>query len=247
VRVAIAQTAMTWSVEESTDAVLAGLDAAAALGAELAVVPECAATGYHRRLPDRVDDLTLAASLARIRERCAALGLPAVVGTPHPAPNAPGRYLDAAVAIDGSGAVVAVTAKTGLTASEVRYFVPGGAREVFALGGTRCAVLLCREARDAERLRCEVAGARLVLWPSVIAWDYDGPVREEDRVGEEGAAHCARTLGAWIVQANAPASLNRPELRGFGGSLVLSPRGDIVHRSALDRATIEVVEIPVED
>lgn len=104
-RIAIAQMPMHWTLEENTRSVLAHLDQASALSADLALFPECSVTGYHRRVPGQVSRRAIAASLGRIQARCAALRLPALVGTPFFPSPADDRVWNAAVAIDADGQV----------------------------------------------------------------------------------------------------------------------------------------------
>lgn len=242
-RIAIAQLQMHPTPEENTRCVLEHLAGARALGADVALFPECAASGYHRGLPPQVSRSGVAEALLRIRERCAALGQAAVVGTPYFPSRDEGRIWNAAVAIDAAGEVTAVCPKVGLTESEHRYFSPGDVRPRFRMGGAPCAVLLCREVRDAARAAPELAGARVVFWPGVIAWESGRPTHPESVVTREIAAECARTLGAYLVQCNWATSLNDPELPGLGGSLVFSPSGALVHRTSPDAPCLEAVEV----
>jgi len=245
VRIAIAQMPMSCTPEENTRAVLEQLAEARALAANLVVFPECATTGYHRQVPELISRSRLREALERIQAQCAALELAAVVGTPFfPSPE-DDRIWNAAVAIDAAGEIQAVCPKVGLTQSESRFFHPGDARPVFMLGTIRCSVMLCREVRDAELLREQIPEARLLVWPGVIAWGSEAG-HPQNVVTKEIARACARTLNSHLIQSNWASSWNQPELRGMGGSLVISPRGEVLHECPRDEAGISLVEVDLQ-
>jgi omega-amidase len=243
VRIAIAQLPMHPTPDENTRCVLDYLAQAKRLEADLVLFPECAITGYHRGVPGQISRRLVRGSLERIQAQCAALELPAIAGTPFFPTSEAAVVWNAAVAIDACGKIRAICAKAGLTESERRYFHPGDLRTVFTLGSFSCSVLLCREVRDAERLRDELGGVQLLFWPGVIAWGTRG-AHPENVITREIAQECARTLGAHLIQCNWASSLNQPVLRGMGGSMVLSPAGAILFECPLDEAGISLVELP---
>jgi predicted amidohydrolase len=241
-KIAIAQMSMGWTPEENTRAIVDGLAEAKALAAEVALFPECATTGFHRRVPEHLSRGAVRRSLRRIRERCAALELAAVVGTPFfPSPRR-AEVWNSAVVIGARGEVRAVCPKIGLTRSEAGFFEAGAARPTFTLGTVASGVILCREVRDAERIREQLPEVRLVFWPGAIAWRSETG-DPENIVTEEIARACARALQCHLVQCNWASSLNRPELRGLGGSLVVSPGGEVLHRCPMDEAGITLVAL----
>lgn len=246
-RIAIAQMPMGWTLEENTRSVLEHLAEAKALGAEIAVFPECATTGFHRRVPEQTSRGGIQEAIRQIQAECAAWQLPAIVGTPYFPSARESAIWNAAVVIDSGGALSAVCPKIGLTQSECAYFEAGVARPSFTVGSVSCAILLCREVRDAERLRPHLAGARVVFWPGAIAWNSTRETHPENMVTREIASVCARTLGAYLVQCNWAQSLNDPQASGMGGSLVISPSGEIVHECPVDRPGITVVTLDLGD
>lgn len=244
-RIAIVQMTMGWTAEENTRAVVDHLALAKPLAPDVVLFPECAASGYHRQVPEQVSRRGIAASLRRIRAQCRRLELAAVVGTPlHPTPDDDVIW-NAAVAIDARGALQAVCPKAGLTGSERRYFRAGTGRPCFTVGAARASVILCREVREAKELKPLIGGVDIVFWPGGITWNREGLGDPDDDVTPDIARSCARTLGSWLVQCNWPHSLNRPEITGMGGSVVLSPTGGLFHRCPEDEPGISLVEIPL--
>lgn len=243
-KTAIAQTPMHWTPGENLQCILEHLTRAQRLGANLVLFPECALTGYHRRVPEHASPYTVDDALRRIRAACADLRIAAVVGTPFYPDREAGCIWNAAVAISDRGGILAVVPKAGLTRSETRYFRPGTDRPLFTVAGATCGVILCREVRDVDALRDSLRGADLVLWPGAVWWEgreEDAP--PADRITLDDARACARALGAYLIQCNWPQSLNRPELTGWGGSVVISPDGEVVYRCLPDEAGMAVLSM----
>jgi predicted amidohydrolase len=240
-KIAIVQMEMRPTCAENVAGVIDHLHRAKALDADVVVFPECATTGFHRQVPEQVNRRDIADAIARIRSECAALRIAAVVGTPYYPSAEGGEIWNAAVVVDGAGEILAVCPKVGLTKSEGLFFAPGATRPTFSLGSIGCGVMLCREARDGEELRSRSGGARLTFWPGAIAWDSQ-PADPDNVVTPEIASACARTLESYVVQCNWSTSLNNPAIRGMGGSLVLAPTGDILHRCPLDTTGISIVD-----
>ena len=81
-------------------------------------------------------------------------------------------------------------------------------------------------------------GARLLLWPSHIQWRSEtGPDYRD------AAVELARTLDCWIIQSNWATSVNDPTLRRLGGSLTITPSGDILGRAPFDEPHADIVEV----
>lgn len=227
---------------ENTASVVDHLPRAKALDADVVVFPECAVSGFHRQVPEQVNRREVDEAIARIRGECAALGIAAVVGTPFYPSAGDGEIWNAAVVIDQRGDVLAVCPKVGLTKSERLFFAAGDTRPTFTLGSVGCGLMLCREARDGEELRTPMGGARMMFWPGAIAWDSQ-PTDPDNVVTIDIASECARTLDSYVVQCNWSTSLNNPSITGMGGSLVIAPTGELLHRCPLDTPGISIVEI----
>jgi omega-amidase len=242
-KIAIAQMPMHWTPAENTRCILDYLADAKRRSAAVAVFPECATTGYHRRVPELGSRAVVDDGVRAIRTQCAALGIAAVVGSPYYPTDDDGIVWNAAVAIDAGGSIQAVCPKVGLTLGERRFFRAGEARPTFTVGDVGCGVLLCREIRDADRIRPHLDAVRVLFWPGVITWDGERPAHPDDVVSVDIARGCARSLGRYVVQCNWPNSLNDPEMRGMGGSLVISPAGEVLERCTLDRDEISCFEL----
>lgn len=194
--------------------------------ADAALFPECATTGFHRGLPAQVANV--AAGLDTLRACVQATGVTALVGTPR----AQGEQVLNALAVLEPGQPDRFVDKVGLTPSEARFFSPGASRAVHTVLGRQVTAVLCREVLDDV-----LVDADLVLWPGYIQWE-GGP---DDYLGRARAT--AQANGVTLVQANWPVSLNAPDTRGLGGSVVVGPDGAVRHRMALDHVGVRVVEV----
>jgi predicted amidohydrolase len=239
---------MHWTLAGNVTEVLATLEAAAAAGAVGCVCTELALTGFHRGLPELLDEAALAAAEAQVRGACARLGIAAAIGLPTL--GAGGVVFNSHVFIDARGDEVARLHKRGLTPSEATLFVAGGARGWTMLGRLLATSVLCREMLDVDALLPELraalpagdAGARVIFWPGYIA-ESDAEQAALCQAYRDGAARLARELGAWVLQSNWPESLNAPGHRGFGASVVIAPDGATAMTLPRDAASLVLVEL----
>jgi len=227
---------MHWTLGGNLAETLSALETAAADGAEGCVCTELALTGFHRRLPELLNSAELGRAEERVRAACARLGIAAVIGVPTL--GGAGAVFNSHLYIDVTGRELGRVHKRGLTPSEASFFTPGGARGWTVIGGLLATSVLCREMLDGAELLPELAAAlpkggegdegderpRVIFWPSYIA-ESDAEQTALCEAYRGGAAALARGLGAWVLQSNWPESLNAPEQRGFGSSVVIAPDG----------------------
>lgn len=226
-RIAIAQPAMHWTGDENTASVIETLALAARHGAGLCVFPELAVTGYHRRIAEAARPERVEPWLRAVQASCRANRVAAAVGAPSFGDD--GRIFNSQILIDAAGERAAVVEKRGLTAPEATFFAPGSARPTVSLNGLRCSAVLCREVADLDEICCTFAeeAPDLIFWPGLMGPEpgtghIDPPAHVQD------AQRLARRLGAFVLQANWPESLNDPALsERTGRSVVIHPDGAI--------------------
>lgn len=243
---ALSQPRMHWTLAGNLAETLAALQAAAAAGAEGCVCTELALTGFHRRLPELLDAAALTDAEAQVRAACARLGLAAVVGVPTLSEG--GAVFNSHLYIDAAGRELGRVHKRGLTDSEASFFTRGGVRGWIEMGGVLATSVLCREMLDVEALLPELrapadaARPRVIFWPSYVA-ESDAEQTALCEAYRAGAAVLARELDAWVLQSNWPESLNAPESRGFGASIVIAPGGCRVQTLPRDAAARVLVDL----
>jgi NAD+ synthase (glutamine-hydrolysing) len=207
--------------------ILEALDEAEGAGADVAVFPELAVTGYPP------EDLLLkpafvAANVEALEKLAARTGrVVAYIGFVE---EADGRLHNAAAAC-AAGAVRGVYRKRLLpnyaVFDEQRYFRPGsGPMPLFDTDGVSFGVSVCEDAWAADGPMADLgaAGAHVILNLNASPY-YRGRLRERERMLAERAreAHCP------IVYVNAVGG--QDELVFDGGSLVVDADGEVVFRA----------------
>jgi predicted amidohydrolase len=184
---------------DNAAAIAAGLDAAAAAGARVAVFPECALCGYPGAArPDLagLDWRALAALEDALLTRARDLGLVAVVGS-----AAPGGGVSNQALVGGAVPTVRY-AKRSLTPGDRAHFVPGDFALTVAVDGWRLGLGICFDLRFAPRwAELAAQGADAFLVPAHMA----GPDLDPGTKAEVVPALCrvrAAEHAAPLVLAN---------------------------------------------
>ena len=121
---------------------------------------------------------------------------------------------------------------------EKRYFVPGDSACSVRLGSSELGLSVCEDAWHGDAPFDEYATSR----PRLIVNINGSPYHRGK--GEERLEICrdrARQTGAWIVYVNAVGG--QDELVFDGGSMVVSPDGDVAARAAMFEEDLVIVEI----
>ncbi|MEX1170962.1 MAG: carbon-nitrogen hydrolase family protein [Chloroflexota bacterium] len=172
VRIAVASTPLTATLEEAVPAAIATIEEAARLGARIVCLPETALPG-HRSQKRAVPDYTNAAlddALAQVTAATRAAGIVAIVGMERPTPA--GREI-VAVVLDADASTLGVQPKTQIDPTEEPDYVPGSGRQLFAAAGLTFGIATCHEAfRYPEISRSlAVGGAQVVFAPHYVTTD----------------------------------------------------------------------------
>jgi omega-amidase len=255
-RMGLCQLRMAWSGDEHLRGVLAALELAAGQGAQVCVFPELTLTGIHRQIASQARPERVEGWLQQVRLACARHHIAACVGAPTFGqalpprdPHAPPEAVDATGStgisdkhppptvihisqhfVDAHGQRLGVVHKAGLTAPEATFFTPGHQRPLVQLAGRRWTAMICREIDDADMLAPLWLHERpdIVVWPGALRPDPALP-RTEPPDHVQRAQRLARRCGVFIVMANWPNALNRPEESADAGrSVVIAPDGHIV-------------------
>jgi NAD+ synthase (glutamine-hydrolysing) len=206
-------------------------------GADLALFPELAVTGYPP------EDLLLrpgfvraaARSLGQIAE--AAEGLVLMVGAPH----ADGGKLYNACFVCAEGEVKAIVRKRLLpnygVFDEKRYFEPGGDSLIYPIGGVAVCPTVCEDLWEPGPA-ADLAGAGAELLVNISASPFHVG---KDRDREEMFRGRARDNGCWLAFCNAVGA--QDELVFDGHSAVIAPDGEVLARAPGFEEALLVVEL----
>jgi NAD+ synthase (glutamine-hydrolysing) len=224
----------------NTQRIIGALNEADDAGADVAVFPELAITGYPPEdlllKPGFIaDNLEALGKVAAATERCAA-----VVG-----------FVDERIDLYDAAAVCAFGQVQGTyhkenlpnysVFDEKRYFAPGdGATQLFLVGGVRVGVSVCEDAWDPAGpiARQAAAGAELVININASPF-YAGRLPERERMLATRAADAS----CGLVYVNLVGG--QDELVFDGASLVFDANGDLVARSPQFQSTVTVVDLEV--
>jgi NAD+ synthase (glutamine-hydrolysing) len=242
VRVALCQVnTVVGDLQGNLERLFAGLEEAEAAGCDLAVFPELAITGYPP------EDLLLrrgfVAENLRMLERFAARtgSCAAVVGFVDSA-----RDLYNAAAVCAGGSVQGTYRKRHLpnyaVFDEQRYFAPGsGPATLFDIAGTTVGVSVCEDAWNPVGPIAWQAAGGAELHVSLNASPYFGGRQvERERMLTTRAADAACTI-VYVNQVG-----GQDELVFDGGSMVVSPTGEVIARADHFVEQTMVVDLQVE-
>ena len=212
---------------------------ATAAGADLICFPELAVTGYPPedlilRSEFRRDTIAALERLAGVTTDGCAVLVGFVDDTPQGARNA------AAVLQDGH--VASRYHKIKLpnygVFDEKRYFTPGGAGCIARIGTSSIGVSICEDAWTPGPPFDAYAAAGIQVLANINASPYHRH-KTSERVDICRAR--ARETGAWVVYVNAVGG--QDELVFDGGSMVVSPDGDVAVHAAMFEEDLLVVEL----
>ncbi len=248
-RVALCQVeTREWDMAGNIARTLDALDQAAALGAQLAVTPECVLDGYAQGhdLPARlaaVAEPLDGPAVGAVRARARDLGLALALGFAET--GADGALHNSLLLADSAGTILQHYRKVHLRDFEsVAHggpFTPGDRFEVSTLraGGSdhRVGAMICFDRELPESLRClRALGAELVVCP--LACDTNDARAPRDFVDNEVTTRVRATENElFIAIVNHAGRFN-------GGSWVAGPGGEVVVQMD-ERPGVAVADLPV--
>ncbi len=239
-------------MDQNLERVLAGIDEAAARGAQLVLLQELHNHRYFCQTEDPklfdhaepVPGPTTQAlgDIARHRSVC-------IVGSVFERRTA-GIYHNTAVALDRDGTLSGIYRKMHIPDDpgyhEKFYFTPGdqGFRPIDTSAG-RLGVLVCWDQWYPEAARLmALAGAELLLFPSAIGWDSGDDAAERQRQIESWTTIQRSHAIANGIPAVCCNRVGREDGTLFwGSSFACGPQGEILWSGATDADTVGVVAI----
>jgi predicted amidohydrolase len=249
-KIAMTQIPMSLTIEGNMSSILQGLAEAKGLGADVAVFPECAVTGYHRDMGKEISRPRIDEVLTRIGGRCAELGISTIGGAPYYGSENQERPWNAALVFDSSGKLTEVFPKIIFTAGEVRHgiFEPGvgESRRSFELGGRTSAILICVEFDGQEgqnrTQHCSDLLGRMVPKPSLVfvigVLDL-GPNSHAAAFAKEAA----QKFEAHFVIVNAAEWGGGAPEGCLGRSVVITPNGEVLCEAPWNQAGVTLAEV----
>jgi NAD+ synthase (glutamine-hydrolysing) len=244
VRIALGQINTTvGDLAGNVDRMTAAAAEATASGADLVCFPELAVTGYPP------EDLVLRPAFVRDNlEALAELALRTAGGCAVLAGfvDRTERGLHNAAGLLSGGEVVARYHKVQLpnygVFDEQRYFVPGDAACPVRVASSALGISVCEDAWMPGMPWTDYARERAAIIPNINGSPYHRH-KIADRL--EVCRARARETGAWIVYVNLVGG--QDELVFDGGSMVVSPDGELTRRAAMFEEDLMIVDIDVPE
>lgn len=243
IRIAVASTPLTATLDDAVPAAVAAVEEAGRLGARIVCLPETGLPGHRdqaRPVPD-VSEAVIDDALREVAEAACRAGVVAIVGAERPTPA--GREI-VSIVFGADGSRLGEQAKTQIDPSEERHYVPGAGRRVFTAAGLTFGIAICHEAfRYPEISRSLVlAGAQVIFAPHYVTTD-DGslPVRwcDEPNPYNEKALLCRALENTVFVAASNVAGPDQGS-----ATCVIAPDGTLV--ASLDYGVVGVVAADID-
>jgi len=172
VRIAVASTPLTATLDEAVPAAVAAVEEAGRLGAEIVCLPESVLPGHRvqaRSVPAVSAD-ELDGALGEVADAARRARVVTIVGTEGLTDA--GRQI-VSVVLNADGTFLGEQAKTQVDPGEERDYVPGAVRRVFSAAGLTFGIAICHEAfRYPEISRSlALAGAEVIFVPHFVTTD----------------------------------------------------------------------------
>ena len=145
IRVAVASTPLTATLEQGVPAAIAAIEEAGSLGARIVCLPETTLPG-HRDQPRVVPHVSAEAierALAEVGDAARRARVVTIVGAERP--TAAGREI-VSVVFDAAGRRLGEQVKTQIDPAEEAWYIPGSGRRTFTVEGLTFGIAICHEA-----------------------------------------------------------------------------------------------------
>jgi predicted amidohydrolase len=243
VRIAVASTPLTATLEEAVPAAVAAVEEAGRLGARIVCLPETGLPGHRvqaRPVPDVPTD-ALDDALHEVAGAARTAGVVTIIGTERPTPA--GRQI-LSVVLGADGTRLGEQAKTQIDPSEEPHYIAGTGRRLFTAGGVTFGIAICHEAfRYPEIARLLVLGGAQVIFAPHFVTTEDGslPTRWSDASNpyNEKALLCRALENSVYVAASNVAGHDQGS-----ATCIIAPDGTLV--TSLDYGRVGVVAADIE-
>jgi len=174
IRIAVASTPLTATLDEAVPAAVAAVEEAGRLGARIVCLPETGLPGHRgqaRSVPDLPKD-ALDDALREVADAARRARVVTIVGTERPTPA--GREI-LSVVLGADGTRLGEQAKTQIDPAEEPHYVAGTGRRVFTAAGVTFGIAICHEAfRYPEIVRSLVLGGAQIIFAPHYVTTEDG-------------------------------------------------------------------------
>lgn len=238
VKVAAVQFRSSFDLEDNRARMAAALEKLADDKVQVAVFPECALTGYHKKAVMEADGKQVLQAEESLRRVCERRRIAAVIGSVY---KVNGKTFNTAVVFDSKGGLVERYAKVMLAGEP--WATPGNHIAYFDLDGVPSTVIICHDERYPELVRLPaLAGARVAYYIS-----HESGMRNEAKLAGYRAQIMARAVenGVAIVASNAPGNV-ADNSGSHGQSRIVASDGNVVKEASYYGEDVLVETITVK-
>lgn len=190
----------------------------------VAVLPECALTGYFdNEFMNKLSASHLGEIEREMARLCRETGLYVIAGVPV---RDGAKFYNSAVVFAPDGRVIERYYKMQLAE---KWPTSGDHLSTFKIDGIPCSIIICHDERYPELVRLPVlAGARVIFYLS-----HESGVKSESKIAPYRAQIQARAVEntVYVVHANAPA--NDDSTGSHGQSRLIAPDGNIIREATI--------------
>jgi predicted amidohydrolase len=245
IRIAVASTPLTTTLEEAVPAAVAAVEEAGRLGAQIVCLPETGLPGHRvqvRPVPD-VPTEDLDAAVQEVAEAARRAQVVTIVGTERPTPA--GREI-LSIVLAADGTTLGEQAKTQIDPTEEPHYIAGTGRRLFTAAGVMFGIVICHEAfRYPEIARSLVLGGAQVLFAPHFVTTEDGslPTRWCDPWNpyNEKALLCRALENSVYVAASNVAGPDQGS-----ATCIIAPDGTLVTSLDYGRVGVAAADIDLE-
>ena len=245
VRIAVASTPLTATLEEAVPAAVAAVEDAGRRGAQIVCLPETGLPGHRcqARVVPHVSQEALDDALDEVARAAHRASVVTIVGAERPTPA--GREI-VAVVLGADGMRLGCQVETQIDPSEEPHYIPGTGRRVFVAAGVTFGIAICHESfRYPEIYRSLVlGGAQVVFAPHYVTTGDDSlPERWCDARNpyNEKALLCRALENTVYVAASNVAGEDQGS-----ATCIVAPDGTLVASLGYGRVGVVVADIDLE-
>jgi len=246
VRIAVASTPLTATLEEAIPAAVAAVEEAGQLGAAIVCLPESGLPG-HRVQPRSVPAVSpeeLERALGQVADAARRARVVTIIGTERM--TAAGREI-VSVVLAADGTVLGEQAKTQVDPSEERDYVAGTGRRVFSAAGVTFGIAICHEAFRYPEISRSLAlgGAQVIFVPHFVTTD-DGSLPTAwcdpaNPYNEKAVMLRALENTVFVAASNVAG----PEQGSVTG--IISPEGRLIASLAYGQAGVVAADVDLDE
>ena len=202
-----------------------GICEAAAAGAQVAVFPETALSGFYREIIAALDWEELDAARERVAAVARECSMYVIYGSATR--SGKGKPFNSGIVLDSNGKEISSYHKM----YPESWFLAGDHLALFEIAGIPSTMIVCHDNRFPELVRLPVlSGARICFYISYEINSLEGALRKAEGYRAQLIARAVEN-GIWLVQSNGVGPLEDSNKKSLGHSRIINPGGQVLQEA----------------